>query len=529
MAWHRRVMSRWPFRTAALTVALAAVCVQSGFAGDKRRTWKDLSGSYTLDGVFEKLEDEVVHLRVAGGKLAKIPIAKLSPEDQAYARDMHSGTDATDDPFVIESDTSSPGADPRQPEATADAAVRVVVAEGVGVDVESAKKDAYRQAVRQVVGAFVDAATLVKNDALLEDRVLTLSSGFVEKADPMSESREGGLVRIRVRAHVRLTKLLDTLNANRIATIRVDGESLAAQMVTKVDQQQGSEAILRKHLSRFHEECLTVTVAGQPAAGRAAGDAVDANVRIAISPNRQAFMAVSQKVVAVLDATPRKHGEIVSDGRKPSNGKNYDDLVKDLSDDILVDHNWGDLIEIFADRTERERTVASGDRDGNSPLIEYKPIYLVSDPTCTGDGALGVDGLRFTTWDKLYGRDGSGILVLLVRTNDTYQRTHWRWFHLTKDEMELVRKSLPNVVRCTTRLIGSDGEEIARDVLRLGQLGIAADTTWPIIAIAPFFVQEDLRYYVPSFTLTRTLALQKSEISTVSRAEVSLAEEPSDP
>lgn len=526
--WCRMPKGRATGGICILAAVIASGHGPVGLADETVRTWTDVTGVHTREGVFEKLEDDVVHMRIAGGKIAKIPIARLSPEDQAYARRAQAGAA---DPFVIEEAASVPGDDAgqRQPKPTADNDVKIVVAEGVGIDVESAKKDAYRQAVRQVVGAFVDSATLVKNDTLLEDRVITLSSAFVEKAEPVSEARDGGLVRTRVRAHVRLTKLLDTLNANRIATISVDGASLEAQVVTKVDQQEGAEAILRKQLARFHEECFTVTVAGQPAAGKAAGDSVDVNVQVAITPDRQAFMAVSQKVAAVLDATPRKHGEIVSDGMKAGHGGNYQEIVKDLCDDMLQDHNWGDVIEIFADRTERERTAESADREGNSPLITYKPIYLITDPTCTGDRPYGVNGLHYEKWDKLYRQSGTGILVLLVRTNDTYQRTHWRWFHLTKDEMELVRKTLPQTVRCTTRLLAKDGEEIARDVVRLGQLGSAADTYPPIITIAPFFVHEDLRYYLPSLTLTRTLTLQKSEVPTVGRAAAAIAEESSDP
>jgi hypothetical protein len=516
---------------------LSAICGVGGYAiygEEASRTWADTTGKFRWDGVFLKLADEVVHLRLPDGKVARIPLAKLSPDDQVYARSAASRGPAEEDPF----DTSStmpaePGtaaaagvSGGAQLGAEQDPSVRVVVAEGVGVDVESAKSDAYRQAVRQVVGAFVDASTMVENDTLIEDQVITLSSGFVEKAEPVSESKSGGLVRMRVRASVRLTKLLDTLNANRIATASVDTDSLVARVVTTADQQQGFEAILAKQLLRFHEQCFAVSAVGQPAVGKASGDSVEVRVKVAFSPNKDAYMALASKLATALDATPRKHGEIISDGMRAANKADYKQVVAGIREYALNDGNWGDLIEIFADRTELEAIKESVDREGNSSLIKYDPLFLVSDPTCTGDSyPCGISGLRYQRLEKLWNNNGTGVLILLVKSNDSFQRTQWRWFHLSKDEVELVRTTLRPVVRCTVRLLDQKGEEITRDVLRLKQFGVAADTTYPTIIVSPFFVHEDMKYYVPTVMLDRTLALQKSEISAVGRAEVMLSEE----
>ena len=54
-----------------------------------------------------------------------------------------------------------------------------VIAEGVGDSHDNAIKDAFRNAVRQVVGVYVDSETLVKNDKLVDDKILTLSNGFI--------------------------------------------------------------------------------------------------------------------------------------------------------------------------------------------------------------------------------------------------------------------------------------------------------------------------------------------------------------
>ena len=67
----------------------------------------------------------------------------------------------------------------------------------MGTTKEEALKDAFRAAVRQVVGEVVDGETLVKNEELVKDQVLTYSDGFIpghkitsEKRDKWSLSRQ---------------------------------------------------------------------------------------------------------------------------------------------------------------------------------------------------------------------------------------------------------------------------------------------------------------------------------------------------
>ena len=93
---------------------------------------------------------------------------------------------------------------------------QMVVAEGVGVDVESARRDAYRAAVRQVVGTLVDSQTIIENDTVITEKVFVFSDGYVDRVEPLKEVLEGGLVRVRVKAFVKTGKLEDDLRANEI-------------------------------------------------------------------------------------------------------------------------------------------------------------------------------------------------------------------------------------------------------------------------------------------------------------------------
>jgi len=57
-------------------------------AGTARyRTWTSVDGQYRVVAKLVKLEDKTVHLeRKDDGQIVVVPLAKLSPEDRAFAR-----------------------------------------------------------------------------------------------------------------------------------------------------------------------------------------------------------------------------------------------------------------------------------------------------------------------------------------------------------------------------------------------------------------------------------------------------------
>jgi hypothetical protein len=63
------------------------------------------------------------------------------------------------------------------------AALVAVVATGAGETPDAARQNAFSAAIEQVVGALVDAETIVKNDQVVRDQVLTYSRGYVEEFD----------------------------------------------------------------------------------------------------------------------------------------------------------------------------------------------------------------------------------------------------------------------------------------------------------------------------------------------------------
>jgi hypothetical protein len=122
-------------------------------------------------------------------------------------------------------------------------AVKEVVVEGVGASEKAAVKDALRNAVRQVVGTFVSAETLVENDRVIQDKVLSASDGFVKSYRTVSKGKDGELVRVVVQAVVMRDRLHAKLLAFKITSTAVPrvahgGDVISDAVVEKMTKEE---------------------------------------------------------------------------------------------------------------------------------------------------------------------------------------------------------------------------------------------------------------------------------------------------
>ena len=92
---------------------------------------------------------------------------------------------------------------------------QTVIVDGVGVDLDSAKRDASRNAVEQVVGTFIDSQTIVQDMSVKLDEIYTKSQGFVTDIKVLNQSNDSGMVRVRAQIDVNTNpdaQLMNTLN-----------------------------------------------------------------------------------------------------------------------------------------------------------------------------------------------------------------------------------------------------------------------------------------------------------------------------
>ncbi|MBN2124318.1 MAG: hypothetical protein JW821_08490 [Deltaproteobacteria bacterium] len=78
---------------------------------------------------------------------------------------------------------------------------------------DEALNDALRRAVEQGVGTFVTAELTVEQQRLVDEKVFTESSGYVQRYDVLREGEQDGVYEVEIRAMVRMGKLAGDLQA----------------------------------------------------------------------------------------------------------------------------------------------------------------------------------------------------------------------------------------------------------------------------------------------------------------------------
>jgi hypothetical protein len=186
---------------------------------------------------------------------------------------------------------------------TAAPQVKDIVVTGVGTDPDKALQNAFSQAIEQTVGVMVDAESVVKNDQLIRDEVLTYSRGYVEKFDVVSKWEEGGLHHAKIRATVERGKLAEKLRGMKIAVQEVAGELASRQIEFDATNEEQAAEMFRKALTEFSMVKLTkVEIVGKPEITRTGGNArVAINVRI--SPDIEQWQKFAPSLLTILTKT----------------------------------------------------------------------------------------------------------------------------------------------------------------------------------------------------------------------------------
>ena len=125
---------------------------------------------------------------------------------------------------------------------------------GTGITETEALKDAYRDAVETAVGLYVDAEQMVKNDEIVEDKILTQSNAYIESYDVLKKSTANGVCTIKILAKVKTKALTKKLSSTmKTQTIEVGSglRNLYANEVSKKKRGADGAELLKKALSKL--------------------------------------------------------------------------------------------------------------------------------------------------------------------------------------------------------------------------------------------------------------------------------------
>lgn len=247
-----------------------------------------------------------------------------------------------------------------------------VVVSGVGLSKEEAQKDAYRNAVRQVVGLYVDSKTLVENDQLIEDKVLSASNGVVRTAQTIADSvtENNGLWRLRARVTVEVTRVKSVLAEANVTMRKIDGESLFAKALSKMEKKQNSTELLKELLSEL-PQMLKLSLQGEPDYDTETGELL---YTVELQPDIEAYREFLPRITKALEAVAVKRLPDTVFKPVPSGSLGYG-LFDDVEGVFGID--WGEPIK--NPRTDSSQAIISLLASWNKKHQSHKWTHFIVD------------------------------------------------------------------------------------------------------------------------------------------------------
>lgn len=150
----------------------------------------------------------------------------------------------------------------------ADVEVVKVRGRGVGLNQTEALKDAYRDAIENAVGLYVDAEQVVENEDLIKDQILTQSNAYIEKYKVAKATTEQGLIALTIIADVRklaLTRKVKEVMPTQKIAISAQSQNLHAEIVTDFKRKADAVTLLKNELDNLSpvKQLMKVTIGSE--------------------------------------------------------------------------------------------------------------------------------------------------------------------------------------------------------------------------------------------------------------------------
>lgn len=185
---------------------------------------------------------------------------------------------------------------------------KAIIVEGVGKTADEAIKDAFRNAIRQAVGAIVDAETIVENDQIIEDKILTYSDAIIRRYEEVQGSKriQDGLHRIRIKAFVEKSTLEKRLRDAKVVMQEVDGEGLFAEVVTGFEKDHDAAALLSRAFDKFPVGVLTGKTIGKPEVIEKNDTEATVDLTVEVGVDTEAYKKFYTRLSKTLDSICKK-------------------------------------------------------------------------------------------------------------------------------------------------------------------------------------------------------------------------------
>jgi len=129
---------------------------------------------------------------------------------------------------------------------------KTIIVTGYGINKRQALDNALKSAVEQAIGVLIDTETMLKNDKIIKDNILTSSSGYVKSYKEISFNKSNSLIELKIKAIVKSQKIFRTIKKLNISTISISNtKDIYARVSTKNRSKKSAEKIFKKALTEY--------------------------------------------------------------------------------------------------------------------------------------------------------------------------------------------------------------------------------------------------------------------------------------
>lgn len=240
-----------------------------------------------------------------------------------------------------------------------------IIVDGVGIDREAAKKDAFRTAIENVCGTAVLSDREHFNNHTTHNKVTSYSSCRVEKYEVLEEKNN----KLKLKVTVIDNRMSERLY-NQSNSMRFDGDILRAQIDTMKQEQKSGDELVDAIFRDYPYRAYTLNQTKQPYVTTDNRRNLYLMVPYDITWNYKFITAVNDMFTLV--ETPRGRGTVTVMAKNP------DALLLGHRDKYFMDDMFRlDYIKSkFMDQNELRLKVKARDNTGKSILnICYNPEY----------------------------------------------------------------------------------------------------------------------------------------------------------
>ena len=132
--------------------------------------------------------------------------------------------------------------------------------EASGATIEEARKEGFKLAVTQTLGAITAATTRVEDQKVVQNEILTASSGFVSDYEITSHTFNNNLHTVRMTVQVSRTHIENRFLSNPSRGMIINGSKLATLRESHAESQQETTHFIDSTFSNFESQAFVFEV-----------------------------------------------------------------------------------------------------------------------------------------------------------------------------------------------------------------------------------------------------------------------------